>query len=340
MKHSAPATRVVRLVLVAVGRCLFAHSLRAELKWDAQRVDLKPSPTETTAEGKFGFVNAGTDEVTIEAVKSSCGCTVPTLAKMTYEPGERGEVMARFNIGDRRGAQSATIRVSVKGEREPTTLTLNVAIPEVAKLTPTILVWTPGEKPEPKAIEVESMPDHPLTVTKATASEANFDVRVETIAEAAKYRVVVTPKSTEKAGFAMLNIETRIKEGIKLLRAYAQVRSNAKGAPVSALPPPPPPAFVEIEPELLAWDQGSPVTPKTIVVKGANGGIAKIVKITASTANFETKTETIRDGSEYRIIITPKSTEKPELAFLSIEVDSGTGPATQRAYVQIAPPAK
>ncbi len=111
------------------------HPLRAELKWDAQKLDLKPRPTEATAEAKFGFVNAGKSGVTIEAVKSSCGCTVPTLAKMTYAPGERGELTARFNIGDRRGAQSAMIRVSVKGQREPTMLTLNVAIPEVARLT-------------------------------------------------------------------------------------------------------------------------------------------------------------------------------------------------------------
>jgi hypothetical protein len=315
------------------------HPLSAELRWDTQRIDLKPSPVEVTAEGRFGFVNAGKEPVTIEAVKSSCGCTVPTLAKMTYAPGERGEVTAKFNIGDRRGAQSATIRVSVKGEREPATLTLNVAIPEVAKVTPSILIWTPGEKAGAKSIEVEAVPGQTVSVEKVTTSEPRFEVNVETVTEGARYRVVVTPKGTEKAGFALLNIETKIKEGTKLLRAYAQVRSNAKGVPMTALPQPPPaaPAVVEIEPALVAWDQGSAPAAKTILVRAPAGGAATIAKVTTSTPSFEAKTETIKDGSEYRVTITPKSTDKAELAFVSIEVDSGTGRATERAYVQIVP---
>ena len=48
----------------------------------------------------------------------------------------------------------------------------------------------------------------------------------------------------------------------------------------------------------------------------------------------------MKESSEYRITITPKSTEKPELAFLSIEVNAEAGPVIQRAYVQIASPVK
>jgi hypothetical protein len=320
-----------------------SHPLRAELRWDTQRIDLKPSPVEVTAEGKFGFVNAGKEPVTIEAVKSSCGCTVPTLAKMTYAPGERGEVTAKFNIGDRRGVQSATIRVSVKGGKEPATLTLNVAIPEVAKINPSILIWKPDEKPEPKSLEVEAVPGQSLSVEKVTTSEPGFEAKVETVTEGARYRVIVSPKETEKAGFALLNIETKIKEGTKVLRAYAQVRSNVNRAPMTALPQPPPsaPAVVEIEPALVAWDQGSAPAAKTILVRAASGGTATIANVTTSTAGFEAKTETIKDGSEYRVTITPKSTDKAELAFVTIEIDSGTGKATERAYVQIVPaPAK
>lgn len=256
------------------------------MKWDTQRIELKPSPTAATAERKFGFVNAGKSEMTIEAVKSSCGCTVPTLAKTTYAPGERGEVSARFNIGDRRGAQTATIRVNVKGQREPALLTLNVAIPEVAKMTPTLLIWTPGEKLEPKTIEVEALPNQPLRVVKVTANEPAWEVRIETIEEAAKYRIVVKPGSMEQAGFALLNIETRIKEGEKVPRAYVQVRTNAKSAPMAALPPSPA-AGVEIEPALLAWDQASALTPKINTVRAPAGGTVKIANLTASTANLQ-----------------------------------------------------
>ena len=70
----------------------FVHPLRAELKWDVQKIDLKPRPTDTVAEAKFGFVNAGVDALTIESVKSSCGCTVPILEKTSY--ANEGELRA------------------------------------------------------------------------------------------------------------------------------------------------------------------------------------------------------------------------------------------------------
>ena len=319
--------------------------LWAELQWDTRTMDLKPLPTDLVAEAKFGFVNPGKSEVTIESVKSSCGCTVPTLAKTAYAPGERGEVTARFNIGDRRGAQAATIRVSVKGEREPVMLTLNVTIPEVAKLTPPLLVWGPGEKPEAKTIEVVAVPSQPMRVVKATSSAPDFEVRVETIEEAAKYRIVVKPRSTERQGFAVLNIETKIKEGVKVLRAYAQVRSNTQagaGMKGTAMPawPAQPATTAELDPALLAWDQGSAPTPKTISVRASAGGTVTVSKVTPSTANFDASVETVKEPSEYRITVTPKSTGKPELAFLNIEVNSGAGPVVQRAYVQIASPVK
>lgn len=336
------------LRLLTAAWFLFAVALpplHAELKWDTQKIDLNPLPTDATAEAKFGFVNAGKTEATIESVKSSCGCTAPTLAKMAYAPGERGEVTARFDIGERRGVQAATIRVSVKGEGEPAVLTLNVTIPEVAKVMPPLLMWGPGEKPEPKTIEVAAVPNQPMRVVKVTSSTPDFEVRLETIEEAAKYRIVVTPRSIERVGFAVLNIETKINAGEKVLRAYAQVRSNSPGAsgiggaPLAALPPRPASA-AEIEPALLAWDQGGAPTPKAIMVRAPAGGSAKVSKVTSSTPNFETAIETVKESGECRITVTPKNTEKPELAFLSIEVDSGGGPAIQRAYLQITSPAK
>ena len=39
--------------------CMLQAPLFAELKWDTRTLDLKPGATDTVAEGKFGFVNAG-----------------------------------------------------------------------------------------------------------------------------------------------------------------------------------------------------------------------------------------------------------------------------------------
>ncbi len=201
---------------------------RAELKWDSQKLELSPSAIDASADAKFGFVNAGTMPVTIEAVQSSCGCMVPALAKKTYAPGERGEISARFNIGDRRGVQNKTIRVGVQGERDPTLLTLVVNIPDPVRITPAILAWERGEPSTPKTITVQAQPNQPVRVLKVTATHPNMDARVETIKESAEYRITVTPKSTDTPGFVLLTIDTLLMGQPRAFSSYLQIKPPAR----------------------------------------------------------------------------------------------------------------
>ena len=202
--------------------------LHAELKWDTQKAELSPQPGDAFVETKFGFVNAGQTAVVIDSVQSSCGCMIATLAKTTYAPGERGEILARFNIGDRRGVNSKSIRVAIKGEPEPTVLTLVVTIPEPARITPAMLVWEKGEAGKAKTISVQAQPNQPVRVLKVISSTPNFTAAVETIQEAQEYRITVTPQNTETPGFALLSIETLLLGQKKTLAAYAQIKPMAR----------------------------------------------------------------------------------------------------------------
>ncbi len=82
---------------------LCQSSAWAALKWERLRADLSPVLNEKSVETEFAFVNEGQVPVTIESIKSSCGCTSAVTGKKTYAPGEKGEVRARFTIGQRRG---------------------------------------------------------------------------------------------------------------------------------------------------------------------------------------------------------------------------------------------
>jgi len=263
---------------------------------------------------------------------------------MTYAPGERGEVVARFQMGTRTGDQSAIIRVSVKGRREPAILTLNVAIPEAAKIRPLMLVWTTGEPPDPKTVEVEAVPHQPLRVTRVTSNPPGFETRVETIAEAAKYRVIVTPENTERPAFSIVNIEAQFEDGRKTFQAYVQTR-QAAGAGVRApralaartgIPAPQPAgAEVIVEPAVLVWDIGKEPAEKSMTVRPSAAASLKSVKVTSSSATFETKVEEVRESAEYRITVTPRNVDKEELGFVSVEVELESGKVTRRGYVQI-----
>jgi len=216
-----PSTNTLLVFAVWLTGCVALH---AELKWDAQQIELKPLATDTSVETKFGFVNAGAAAVVIEDVHSSCGCTIPSLPKTTCAPGERGEIQVRFNIGDRRGMQTKTIRVAVKGEANPTVLTLVVSIPEPARITPAMLVWEKGEAGNPKMISVQALPNQPVRVLRVSSSLQAVQARVETIQEAVEYRIVVTPGNTMTPGFALLTVETELMGRKKVLTAYAQIR--------------------------------------------------------------------------------------------------------------------
>jgi hypothetical protein len=149
----------------------------AEMRWEARQVTVSPRAVDTVAVGKSAFVNAGGSAVTMESVTSSCGCMIPALAQTTCGPDEKGEIEARFTIGERRGTHTAIIRVAIRGEREPTALTLVVNIPEAARITPSILPWTLGELPKPKAIEVEAMPGQTLHIEKVKSSSPDFETQ-------------------------------------------------------------------------------------------------------------------------------------------------------------------
>ena len=81
------------------------------------------------------------------------------------------------------------------------------------------------------------------------------------------------------------------------------------------------PELVKIEPKTLKWMVGEAPTPKTITVKMDFEKPIKILGINGSNENFTQKLETIEEGKEYKITVTPVSTETPGIGVLRIETD-------------------
>lgn len=59
----------------------------------------------------FKFTNKYREDVHVSAVRSSCGCTTPTVTKDTLKAGETGSIVATFNTTAFSGAKSATLTV-------------------------------------------------------------------------------------------------------------------------------------------------------------------------------------------------------------------------------------
>ena len=69
----------------------------------------------TAVEHKFTFTNKGDAPLVIVDAKSSCGCTVPEYSKDPIAPGDKGELLVKYNGS---GANQVTKTVTIKANTE------------------------------------------------------------------------------------------------------------------------------------------------------------------------------------------------------------------------------
>src|SRR5881394_1218506 len=147
--------------------CIFAFTLsiflcaiaRAELKWEQTAVELHPTAGDKEAVGHFKYQNAGSQPVRFKSVHASCGCTTAQTQKEEVPPGEKGEITATFNIGDRTGMQVKQVTV-ITDDPDPThattMLTLKADITPPVDIKPAFVYWRGGEEAKPKTVVVKA----------------------------------------------------------------------------------------------------------------------------------------------------------------------------------------
>src|SRR5207302_3677635 len=121
---------------------------RAELKWEQTTADLHPAIGDKQAVAHFKYENVGTTSVHFKSVHASCGCTAAQSQKDQVAPGEKGEITATFNIGDRTGQQVKTVTVQTD-DPDPShaniVLTLKAVITPLLEIQPALVYWQNGE---------------------------------------------------------------------------------------------------------------------------------------------------------------------------------------------------
>src|SRR5213593_2435783 len=111
---------------------IISLSARAELKWEQTTIELHPTPADKQAIGHFKYQNTGDKSVHFKSVRTSCGCTAAQTQKDEVPPGDKGEITATFNIGDRTGTQVKTVTVETDDPASTTSvLTLKTIIPQL-----------------------------------------------------------------------------------------------------------------------------------------------------------------------------------------------------------------
>jgi hypothetical protein len=189
---------------------VFCFVTRAELKWEQTTVELNPALGDKQAIAHFKYQNIGTTPVHFKYVKASCGCTAAQSQKDQVNPGEKGEVTATFNIGDRTGLQVKNVTVQTD-DPDPahatTVLTLKTNITAALEARPPFLFWQGGEDPKPKKISVKAASGFPAKNVTAKSNNPFFSSKIEKGSGPGEWTVEVQPKDTSRMMGAALVLQ-------------------------------------------------------------------------------------------------------------------------------------
>jgi hypothetical protein len=214
--------------------CLTA---RAELKWEQTSVELRPARGDKQAIGHFKYQNVGKTPVHFKSVHASCGCTAAQSQKDQVGPGEKGEITATFNIGDRTGTQVKTVTVETdEAANQKTVLTLRAIIPQELEISPTFVFWKQGEKPDPKSITVRAGKDFTVKHIKVTSSSPDFQTKVEETGEG-QFKVDVQPNETGRLIASTLTIQSENSPKTFYATARITTAQTAPGVPAGQKAP-------------------------------------------------------------------------------------------------------
>jgi hypothetical protein len=194
---------------------------RAGLKWDQTAIELHPTATDKQAIGHFKYQNTGDKPVKFKSVRTSCGCTAAQTQKEEVPAGEKGEITATFNIGERTGTQVKTVTVETDDPANVTTvLTLKAVIPQQLEITPTFVFWGQGEEPKPKTIVVRAAKDFPVKHLKVTSSSPDFQTKVEETGKG-QFKIDIQPQETNRQTASTLTIQPE--DSQKIFYATARI---------------------------------------------------------------------------------------------------------------------
>jgi hypothetical protein len=244
--------RATLILVVALSAAVLSSS-RADLVFEQTALELHPAVGDEKAVGHFKYQNKGDKTIAIKSVTTSCGCTAAS-AKQSAEPGEKGEVTATFNVGERNGTQQKAITVTTDDPVHPvTTLNLKVVIPQVLDVQPAFVMWQANEANKPKTIiakagkdisvknlEVQSSsPDFTATVEKSNQSWWDW-VKAFFVSPSApgQFKINVEPKQTQRSVATTLTIKPVLSDGkTKIFYATARVMPQMPVAGQPAVTP-------------------------------------------------------------------------------------------------------
>jgi hypothetical protein len=202
---------IVRLALILFAAACWLRGAEPgvveALHFDQLEQEFHPGLTDDSLLAHYVFVNRGSAAVTITGTRTSCGCTTTTLDKTTYQPGERGEILATFDVGDHSGFQDKTIQVDNDGG-PAILLHLKVFLPEPPTVTPSFVSWLRFENKDPRVVKITVPAGSPSLVTAAVSTNPAVTATLAAGDKPRTWTLTLVPTDTSRLANTMIELST------------------------------------------------------------------------------------------------------------------------------------
>ncbi len=225
------------LPVLLVSLALTAAS-SAAIKFEKERLDLKAKAGEATLVAEFPFTNDGKESVRVMEVLSSCGCLSAEADKDEYAAGEKGTIVATFDLGRFTGEQEKAISVRTSEKvNSRYRLVVAVTIPPVFVVEPDLLEWQLGEEKTTKTFKVTVPHTDPINILTIAPSRDNFQYELVVKEPGRAYEIKLTPSSTAAPMLGVLKIATDCKiEKFQRQLAFFSITRPKPAPPTPAAP--------------------------------------------------------------------------------------------------------
>ena len=212
--------------------------VQAELKFQSSKYEEKLAPEDTKFTAIYYFENTGKETIRIEELKSSCGCTVPTLDKKIYKPGESGKIKAVMTMNEKKGTRTKYIRVYTDEDPAPGStqkrkvykLTISGIKPVYLKLSPVFQLWYADEETPKKTIKASATEESPIRIEEIIVQNDRWKIEVRTIEDGREYEIdIIAPPIDGKVSRSLFRVMTDMEiGGEKIEVRFNGMRSKRK----------------------------------------------------------------------------------------------------------------
>ena len=252
----------------------------------------------------FRFTNQGGQDLRIESVKTSCGCTAAMISAEVIPPGQEGTISATFDTTHFSGEKAKGITVYSNDPLQPVaTLTLQGEITIEVAVEPAQLYLGRVRRGEETTQTVEVFYDanKPIEIAKVENSHPSVHVQTEELSKEGKKgkKLLVTLKKDAPLG--------RLNDQIT-------VTTTSPKKPVVEIP-----VFGSIEGDMLVLPpqvsfgvirRGESKTQE-ISIKNRGTKPVQVVRIHNSSAEVVAELTPVKPGEEYRVTLRTKGESKP-----------------------------